>query len=169
MHFQRPRAAAALLVCALVLIAGAYVLRHRHLPHPVKPGDPAPTLSVSDLAGAPMRLSATHGVTVYNVFTSWCPSCKEETPELARAAERLRARGVRVIGIDQGESAGAVAAFTQKYGIRYPIVLDTAHQTNVLLGARVIPETVVVKDGIVTSIAVGPITPDELDRMIGTV
>lgn len=169
MHFQRPRVAAALLACIAVLALGFYAARRHHVVHAVKAGDRAPVMEVSDLRGAPVTLQSDRGITVYNVFTSWCPSCREETPALARAAGSLRARGIRLIGIDQGESAGAVSSFVDRYRLTYPILVDTSHVTNQVLGARVIPETVVVKDGIVKAIAVGPITPEQLDQLIGTV
>lgn len=169
MHFQRPRVAAALLACIAILALGYAAVRKHHSVHAVRTGDAAPVMEVSDLRGAPVRLQSNRGITVYNVFTSWCPSCKEETPMLARAASGLRARGVHLIGIDQGESPEVVASFADRYGLTYPIMVDTSHVTNALLGARVIPETVVVKDGIVKAIAVGPLTIDQLHELIGTV
>lgn len=168
MDLQRRRVAAVILACALVFGIGLY-LRHHHAVAAVHTGDRIPTMAFSDLRGAPVTLQPQRGVTVYNVFTSWCPSCKEETPALARAADGLRERGIRIIGIDQGESPGAVASFVGRYGVPYPILVDTSRVTNAVLGARIIPETVVVRDGIVKAIAVGPITPEQLEQMIGTV
>ena len=168
MDFRRTRIAGTIIAIAIVLVLGAHALRH-HARAPVKAGDRVPALQVVDLSGAPVTLNPGRGVVVYNVFTTWCPSCKEETPAFARAAERLRSRGVQVVGIDQGEGAQAISSFADRFRMRYPIVIDTTHVTNAVLGARVIPQTVVVKDGIVKAIAVGPITPDELDRMIGAV
>lgn len=169
---QRRRAAPPLIACALALLAVAAIVVHHHFDRvrAVKTGDRVPALAMMSLNGDPVTLRPLeHGITVYNIFTTWCPGCREETPGFARIAQRLRARGVRVVGIDQGEPSAPIASFATQFGLDYPIVIDTGHVSNAVLGARVIPQTVVVKDGVVTSIAVGPITPQTLEAMIGTV
>lgn len=172
MHSSKPRrrVAAPLIACVVFLLAGAFVLHHFRRVKAVTAGDRVPALAMTGLNGGPVTLRPlTRGVTVYNIFATWCPSCREEMPALSRAARMLRARGIQVIGIDQDESAGSIEAFVAHFGISYPIVVDTGHVSNAVLGARVIPQTVVVKDGIVKAIAVGPITTRALEHMIGTV
>jgi thiol-disulfide isomerase/thioredoxin len=139
----------------------AYSTGLRHLPHPVRPGEAFPPLTLFNLHGAPVEIGSPPmtGITVYNVFTSWCPSCRIEAPMFAREARTLRRRGIDVVGIDQGETAAAVSAFADQFGLRYPILIDSDHVTDALLGARVIPETLIVRNGIVEKIAVGPLTP----------
>ena len=151
-----------------VLAVAALILRahyHRGV-HPVRTGEALPALSLVALDGSALEIKPTRGTIVYNVFATWCPPCREETPTIARAATALRKRGIEVIGIDQGEPASAVNAFAKEFGLEYPIVVDPNHQTNSLLGARVIPETIVVRDGIVQAIAVGPLDQDALDKLM---
>ena len=161
----------ALVACAfVVLVLAVYAVHHSHHIRAVKAGDRVPAFTMTDLQGTPVTMQPLqHGVTVYNIFTSWCPGCREETPAFARFADRLRARGVQVVGIDQGEPATSIETFEQQFNVRYPIVVDTDHLSNAIFGARVIPQTVVVKDGVVKAIAVGPLTPEDVEAMIGTV
>ena len=136
-------------------------------PRPVRTGERFPALAFSDLDGkAVVTANPPSGIVVYNVFATWCVPCREETPELRRAAAEFAKRGIRVVGIDQGEPSGAVAAFAQEFGLGYPLLVDTTHQTSQVLGARVIPETIVVRDGIVRSISVGPMTSSDFERVV---
>ena len=74
---------------------------------------------------------------------------------------------MKIIGIDQGENAGVDRAVHARYfGITYPIALDPSSATTATLSAHVIPETIVVHDGVVRYIAVGPVDPQQLRREV---
>ncbi len=156
---------------ATALTAGRHSLRTlasslgMHQTRIVHEGQPLPALSFTNIDGSaqtigPSTLPAR--VTVLNIFTSWCPSCKEETPALAAAARTLHRNGIAVIGIDQDEPASAVALFSQEHGLTYPILIDTSRASTTVLGARIIPQTIVVKNGVVSHIAVGPLTEAQI-------
>ena len=163
---QRRWLSVPLLIGLLAAAAFGYRLLHHHGAHPVRTGEPLPALSLVGLDGNAVRIGPQHGTVVYNVFTTWCPSCRAETPALARAAATLRKHGIEMIGIDQGEPASAVSAFAVEFRLGYPIVVDPDRQTNALLGARVIPETIIVRDGVVRAISVGPLEGDALQRLV---
>jgi peroxiredoxin len=151
---------------ALVALAGAYAIRHSLRQHPAAPGRPLPVISLIDMSGAPATVRPQAGTTLYNVFATWCVPCADETPMLATAAPHLRARGIQLVGIDQGDSLASVRSFVSRYNLRYPIFIDDSEQTNRLLGARIIPETVLVRNGIVMQIFVGPLTPVMLNELV---
>lgn len=155
-----------LILGVLAAAALTVLARHHHGSHPVKTGETLPALSLVALDGRDVQLGPKHGTVVYNVFTTWCPSCRAETPSLARAAAALRKHGIEMIGIDQGEQASAVSAFVDEFRVGYPVVVDPNRQTNALLGARVIPETIVVRDGVVRAMAVGPLDGDALQKLV---
>jgi cytochrome c biogenesis protein CcmG/thiol:disulfide interchange protein DsbE len=145
-----------------VALAGARVERHFHH-HVLHAGDRLTPIEVSSLYGAPYTLSPGHRPTIINVFATWCTPCREETPGFASAAESLRARGFDVVGIDQEESAAAVSAFAQQFALTYPVYIDASGVTHDLLGARVIPMTILVnKDGVIVWEHAGPLTLKEL-------
>lgn len=148
--------------------AGAHALGYHPTPPPAAPGKPLPPMHLTTLDGGPAD-PPMRGTVVYNVFTSWCPSCNQELPDLLRAQTRLSARGVQFIGIDQGERPSSVEAFIAAKDIHYPVWLDSSRATTTLLGARMIPETVIVHDGTVARIIVGPTTANELEAAVAGV
>lgn len=154
-------AGVALVVCVL---AGARVERHFHH-HVLRAGDRLVSIQLSSLYGESYTLSPVRSPTVINVFATWCTPCREETPGFASVAHGLRARGIRVVGIDQEESAAAVSAFAQQFALPYPVYIDTSGVTHDLLGARVIPTTILVNsDGVIVWEHAGPLTRDDFLR-----
>ena len=147
------------------LSSAAHALGLRRSPQPVRPGAALPDLALVNLDGSPASLRS-HGTVVYNVFTSWCPSCNQELPDLLAVQREFKRRGIAFVGIDQGEPAGRVAAFVAERGIEYPVLLDASNVTTTLLGARVIPETLIVRNGTVARIFVGPMTASELKQAV---
>jgi cytochrome c biogenesis protein CcmG, thiol:disulfide interchange protein DsbE len=134
--------------------------------HPVTTGEQFPQLHLSSLSGAPVTVDSqsSSGVVVYNVFTSWCAYCVAETADVVRAAASLQMKGVRFVGIDQGETPAKISDFIERNGLRYPVLIDTTHTTTAALGARFIPETLVVRDGVVRKIFVGPVREFQIER-----
>ncbi len=177
MPYRSLAALFAVLLIALALAAGpgrpllshaAHALGLRSTPVAARPGSAFPELDLANLDGTPATLNQ-QGTIVYNVFASWCPPCNAELPDLLRAHNDLKKRGVRFVGIDQGEPAGRVSSFIATRGIEYPVVIDSTSSTTSLLGARIIPETVIVHNGKVRRIIVGPTTAPELERAVENV
>jgi len=167
----------AVLLVALALAVGpgralfsqaAHALGLRKTPEAARVGSAFPALALAHLDGSPATLDQ-HGTIVYNVFASWCPPCNAELPDVLRAHNDLKKQGVRFIGIDRGEPAARVSSFIAARGIDYPVLLDTSSSTATLLGARVIPETVIVHNGTVAKVIVGPTTTSELEQAVQNV
>ena len=131
---------------------------------PVSAGQRFPELTFSSLAGQPAILKPAPGrITVVNVFATWCPPCKAETPDLVAFAKAAGSKGVDVIGIDQQESPVQVSAFAQRYGIAYPLMIDAGRQTKDVLGAHIIPRTIVIDgSGVVRAVVSGPMTAAQM-------
>ena len=95
-------------------------------------GGAAPDFSLQDLAGKTTTLSdVTNGkkAVLLNFWATWCPSCREEIPELSALNKDLSALGFAVIGIDVGESQKRVSSFVAKLKIDYPVLLDADSKT----------------------------------------
>jgi thiol-disulfide isomerase/thioredoxin len=83
-------------------------------------------IDVADYRGNPV---------VVNIWGSWCPPCRKEAPGLQAAYTRLKAQGVRFVGIDARDDDPAQAkAFQSAFGITYPSIVDEGGA--VLLGLR---------------------------------
>lgn len=181
MKFARRRVVAPVLVCLALATVGAIAMpgartqMHRIAratgvatpQRAVRVNDPMRPMQYTALDGSAVQLGASgRGTYVYNVFTTWCPSCREELPAFSKLARHLAARGVNVVGIDQAESPAMVRAFRAEQGLVYPIVIDGDRTSNAVLGANLIPTTVVVRDGIVRARWSGPLSGPDLERLV---
>lgn len=110
----------------------------------------APPVSGRTLDGQRFSLAEQRGSTVVlNVWGSWCAPCRDEAPDLVKAAQRLQDEDVRFVGINVREPGVASAqAFVRRYDVPYPSVYDP--DGSQLLGFRdtlppdAIPSTLVV-------------------------
>ncbi len=162
-----PRHAPVLLLVLGAALIGVIVIHHALRPRPASIGAPVPALALTTLAGNAVSMQPPAGVTLYNVFATWCEPCRMETPMLASQARLLAAHGISVVGIDQGESPAAVRSFVGEYGLPYRVLIDNDHVTDALLGAHVIPETLLVRNGILDSVYVGPLDVRQLHELVG--
>lgn len=123
-------------IVGLLLIATVWVLAGRSTTPTVgmaKLDRPAPAFSLTNIDGNDVQLDAYLGkkVVLVNFWYSKCEPCKEETPALQQAYQKLAPDGLVVIGInvrsnEQRGPAGEqdVRNFVQHYGVTYPIVFD---------------------------------------------
>ena len=62
-------------------------------------GSPAPDFHLRTVDGKPVALADFRGKTlVINEWATWCPPCREETPDLIASAKKLGASG-DVVGL----------------------------------------------------------------------
>jgi cytochrome c biogenesis protein CcmG, thiol:disulfide interchange protein DsbE len=124
-------------------------------------GRAVPAVSLAPLpGGAPVDLSsvAAGRPRVINLFASWCAPCRIEHPNL----EKLRARGVEVVGVAYKDNPVATRAYLQELGDPYAAVLmDPEGQAGLDLGVSGVPETFAVDaSGVIVAKASGPLVTD---------
>ena len=110
-------------------------------------------------------------LTMVNLFTTWCPSCQEEMPDLERLNGELSDRNAQVIGVvldtmddPDGEVLAAAAELAESTGVTYPLLVCTEDlMPDVVASAEYVPTTVFVdRDGnLVGEIIVGAHSLDE--------
>lgn len=87
----------------------------------------APIISGKDLEGNPISTADWAGKTVViNLWGSWCPPCRKESPALDAVARAMKSKGVEFIGIAVREDAATTLAFDRKHDISYPSISDTS-------------------------------------------
>ena len=127
------------MLAALVLLAALWgVLGRQPASGPVvtEVTYAAPPFVLRTLGGGQFDLSAYRGkVVLVNFWATWCEPCKEETPALQAAHEKLADEGLVIVGVDlfgdelaQNRDEAAVAQFAEQYGVTYPIALDETGQ-----------------------------------------
>jgi len=68
-------------------------------------------------------------VVLVDIFGTWCPTCHDAAPALARLYQRFRGRGLEVVGIafevtgDTAQDAPLLRRYRDKYGLAYPLLL----------------------------------------------
>lgn len=81
------------------------------------------SLDLPTLQGGKWSLAQAKGdVVLVNVWATWCPPCRAETPGLVNIAKRYAAKGVQVVGVALDSDPHQVPEFVSRYGIPYPIL-----------------------------------------------
>ena len=149
-----------LFIAALVAVAGLWAAGCSSSAPPPSTGEPVARRG--DRSGEPDRPASPAGggaslfrlpdgrlVTVKTpaalyFFTTWCGYCRSRYPEIQAAAERAKAKGWRVYGIDVGERQSVVADYVQQYRPRYPVLLDQHEDVAQRYGVNGYPQFVLV-------------------------
>lgn len=93
--------------------------------HPVESRKAMPDFTYPSLAKVPWSLAEQKGKVVFvNFWATWCPPCREETPDLVRVHQRFRHRGVEFAGVAMDDDpARVVPPFITRYNVEYPILV----------------------------------------------
>jgi cytochrome c biogenesis protein CcmG/thiol:disulfide interchange protein DsbE len=104
-------------------------------------------------------------VSVVNVWASWCVPCHDEVPLLARLADDTR---IQLVGINYKDRADNARRFLNRYGNPFDAVgVDANGRTAIDWGVYGVPETFIVgRDGRIAYKLIGPITADNLARVL---
>jgi thiol-disulfide isomerase/thioredoxin len=135
------------------------------------PPDPTPLFAATlwDADDRPFALGKLRGKPlVVNFWARWCGPCRVEIPELAKVQQRLKDKGLVVVGIGLEDKADTVREFARAYDMDY-LVLLAKGQGNALMHALGnpkggLPYTLIIDaDGRVVAKKVGLISRTELD------
>ncbi len=130
----------------------------------------ADALPSMDPATFRAMIAQQHGTpVVVNFWASWCPPCKEETPDLVAAHERWGDQ-VRFVGVDLSDDRSAATSFIADYGVPYPSVFDPTNAIAVSYGLFSPPATLFFDaDGTLRSTVPGQISAHDLDAGIRSI
>lgn len=119
----------------------------------------APDFAVPDLNGQAVSLSALRGkVVVVNLWTTWCPPCRQEMPSMERLAAHFRGRDFQLLAVSQDEDGKQkVEPFVRELGLSFPVLIDPQRQVGERFGVWGYPETFVIdRNGYVVERVIGP-------------
>lgn len=121
-----------------------------------KDGAPVPGLATADLKG---------GVSLVNIFASWCVPCRQEHPLLETLAGDDR---IRVLGINYKDAPENALNFLTELGNPYAAVgVDERGRAAIDWGVYGVPETFLVdRDGIIRHKIIGPLNPQILSDLL---
>jgi cytochrome c biogenesis protein CcmG/thiol:disulfide interchange protein DsbE len=118
--------------------------------------DPARQMSPADLRGK---------VWLFNVWASWCGSCRQEHDVLLNLAKQ---GSLAIYGMDYKDQSADAQMVLARYGNPYvETVVDPAGKTGMNYGVYGVPETYLIdKDGIIRYKHTGPVTEEILAKKI---
>src|SRR5262245_37679960 len=127
----------------------------------------APEFDLENVLGGRLRSADLKGkVVVVDFWATYCAPCKKEIPEYSALGDKLRSKGVEIIGITV-ESGGAkdIARVLPQFGARYPIVLGNDDVSMKFGGYIGLPTTYVVgKDWKIYKKYIGS-TPGKIEKI----
>ncbi|HXP04320.1 MAG TPA: DsbE family thiol:disulfide interchange protein [Stellaceae bacterium] len=152
-----------------LMAAGFYIGLSRDpevLPSPLI-DEPAPQFDLPPLPGSNKGLSTADlkgGVSLVNVFASWCVPCREEHKALSAFAALKR---VPVYGIDYKDKPKAAADWLTELGNPYTQIGADDGQVGIAWGVYGVPETFLVDGaGRIRYKHVGPLSQADIDKTI---
>ncbi len=119
----------------------------------------APDFAVPDLGGRTVRLSALRGkVVLLNLWTTWCPPCRDEMPSMERLHQRLRGRDFQLLAVSQDEDGRRVVeSFVREMKLSFPVLVDPERQVGERYGVWGYPETFLIdREGRIVERVIGP-------------
>jgi cytochrome c biogenesis protein CcmG, thiol:disulfide interchange protein DsbE len=176
-----PRGRGLLMLLPLIIFAGFAVLFWFRLgdgdPSRIPSaliGRPAPQTTLPPLEGLASNGKAVPGlnpadfkgkVSVVNVWASWCVPCHDEARLLTELGKDSR---LQMIGINYKDSSENARRFLGQYGNPFAMVgVDGKGRAAIEWGVYGVPETFIVgREGKIVYKLVGPITPDNIDRVV---
>ena len=129
-------------------------------------------LSGTDFTGAPVDISDWRGdVVVLNTWYAACPPCRAEAPDLVEISQEYAPDGVRFLGINSRDDAGAAQPFERTFAVPYPSLEDRRGIAVAALQGTVpvqaVPTTVVLdRDGRVAARILGLADPSTLRALL---
>jgi cytochrome c biogenesis protein CcmG, thiol:disulfide interchange protein DsbE len=130
-------------------------------------GDAARDFTVQD-SDRKVSLNQFRGqVVVLNFWATWCPPCVQELPSLIAMQERLRGKGVTVLGVSIDVDGNAYHRFLKLRNVTFLTVRDPEQKVATTYGTAGWPETYVIdRQGVMRRKFIGPVdwnSPEVID------
>ena len=104
----------------------------------------APDLSLRDLDGNMVKLSDFKGkVIILDFFATWCPPCKQETPDFIELQRQYGDQGFVMIGVSLSRLEDT-RRFAEDFGVNYTMLIADSNATTLYGPIRSIPMTYVI-------------------------
>ncbi|MFF3410265.1 TlpA family protein disulfide reductase [Streptomyces sp. NPDC002742] len=136
--------------------------------------DTAPDLSGTTIDGKQLDVADYKGkVVVLNIWGSWCPPCRAETPNLVKVAKETAGQGVQFVGINTRDPSTDLAkAFEKQQDVPYPSLYDPTGRLMLrfkkgTLNPQTIPSTLVIdRDGKIAARTLQALSEGKLHEML---
>ena len=138
----------------------------------IKAGQPAPKSTLQGEKGMEYTIGGPRDkALLLNFWASWCDPCKLEAPELNILAEKYKKDidiyGINVTSHDYKPNA---ERFIKKYSLTFPVMFDLKGDVFAQYQGVAFPTNVIIdKNGVISEMVLGLLTPEELEAKIKAV
>lgn len=113
-------------------------------------GKQAPVFDIKTDQGRDVTPSSFGGkVLVLNFWATWCPPCIEEVPSLNQFQRKFAGSGVVVVAVSIDKNPQKYRSFLSKIPVAFQTARDPAAGVSTQYGTFQIPETYIIKNGVV--------------------
>jgi peroxiredoxin len=114
-----------ILVCSVVIFFSVPYIAQEQGSARANQDDRASDFTLKDLDGRNVNLSDYKGKTIVLYFmATWCPECRGAIPQLKEIHSLYNTKGLVFLMIDVMESKEKATAFSRKYSLPFPTLLD---------------------------------------------
>ena len=149
-------------VCLLCLVTTACYTGSR----PTHVGNAAKDFTVQD-SDHQVSLNQFRGqVVILNFWATWCPPCVEELPSMIDMQNRLRPKGIVVVGVSIDVDNDAYHRFIKQRNVNFVTVRDPEQKVAGMYGTTGWPESYIIdRKGVVRRKFVGAVNWDSPEVM----
>ncbi|MGR9087664.1 MAG: DsbE family thiol:disulfide interchange protein [Gammaproteobacteria bacterium] len=156
-----------LFIVLAVFLAAGLKLKPSEIPSPFI-GKPAPAFAAPKLEAPEHQLTPAElkgKVWLFNVWASWCVSCRAEHPVLNRLAGQ---RAVMIVGLNYKDDPNDAKNWLAKLGNPYTVsIMDRDGRIGIDWGVYGVPETFVIdKKGVIRHKFTGPVTNEDVQQIL---
>ena len=103
-------------------------------------------------------------VWLFNVWASWCVSCRSEHPVLNQLAQQ---KAAVIVGLNYKDKPEAAKGWLAQLGNPYDVsIMDQDGRIGIDWGVYGVPETFVIdKQGVIRYKHTGPVTPEDVQQI----
>lgn len=128
----------------------------------------APDFAYTLPDGTTQKLSDLRGKKVLlNFWATWCGPCQVEMPEMQYASKVYEKEDLVILAINRSETPETIRPFAAKFGITFPIVVNSNNDIGEAYGVRGLPTSYFINsDGTVNYIQIGVVSTELIETRL---